>query len=330
MSGDRRDESATLHPAGDTTPRRAELTNTVRAAIVTYNKLSPKMREAVRGAARPTPKGALAVGGTGHVAWRTKNALAQRDIMLLSDNTLTDFGRIVHAVAVTSAVDVLAWAENRDAEVIARMNRDLAKLPSGKYVNTEISEQLAAYDAFDWRTVGQPIDHTAERETLPTPVCTKDGHEARPAVAALVYIGQSEDLDVYLCRECVTCSGDCDELGDVMDSEYEEPWCQRHADAFDSSYSPDERVTGPDIMPLDSDRYRTLITENTERKAAEGRGLARRTIRQGMTVRQLGELLDTHGRTRPRVRAFREVVMDELHARAVESGQHMYNEHNKT
>lgn len=97
-------------------------------------------------------------------------------------------------------------------------------------------------------------------EDVPGLFCATDGHEHTPAVAVLVYLGQSEHLDAGLCRECATCtSGGCGALGDVQDAEYEEPWCTRHAEQF----GPDERVSGPDIVPVDSERFRGLAAKRT-------------------------------------------------------------------
>lgn len=89
-------------------------TETARKAIAAHKKLSPTMRDAVRTAARQAPKEPLLIGEIGHVQRRTKSALARRSIMRLSDNALTDFGRFVHAVAVTSEAEVLAWATQLD------------------------------------------------------------------------------------------------------------------------------------------------------------------------------------------------------------------------
>lgn len=47
------------------TDERPNATETARKAIAVYKKLSPTMRDAVRGAARSTPTGALRIGWTG-------------------------------------------------------------------------------------------------------------------------------------------------------------------------------------------------------------------------------------------------------------------------
>lgn len=60
-----------------------------------------------------------------------------------------------------------------------------------------------------------------------------------------------------LCTSCATCtSPGCTELGTILDSEYEEPWCAKHA----AQFSGDETVRGPDLVPINSDRYRELIS----------------------------------------------------------------------
>lgn len=100
--------------------------------------------------------------------------------------------------------------------------------------------------------------------------CATGGHEHTPAVAVLVHLGQSEHLDTGLCRECATCtSGGCGALGDVQDAEYDEPWCTRHAEQF----GPDERVSGPDIVPVDSERFRGLAAELAAQRTTELDGL---------------------------------------------------------
>ena len=92
--------------------------------------------------------------------------------------------------------------------------------------------------------------------TLPAPTCYRDDS---PAVAVEVYIGQGEHLGDYLCRPHALCvgghNGPDGVLGSVMDAECREAWCRHHADQF----SGEETVSGPDIVPLDSDRYRVLL-----------------------------------------------------------------------
>lgn len=49
-----------------------------------------------------------------------------------------------------------------------------------------------------------------------------------------------------LCATCAQCSEPgCITLPAVLDSEYDEPWCLRHADQF----SGDETVSGPALRP---------------------------------------------------------------------------------
>jgi hypothetical protein len=96
----------------------------------------------------------------------------------------------------------------------------------------------------------------ADRVEAAGQTCARDGHEDRPAIAVLVYVGQGDHLGAAICRVCAICKAPgCGQLGDVMDAEYGEPWCQRHADQF----GPDERVTGPDIVPVTSKRARLLL-----------------------------------------------------------------------
>lgn len=268
------------HLATDERPTAVE---TARKAIAAYKKLSPTMRDAVRGAARPTPNGELRVGWTGHVGWRTKSALARRDIMRLSDNALTNFGRFVHAVAVTSEVEVLAWAGRRDAaDFIAEGGGEIvisegAEIVAGDDDPAIVAFRVALLDELHTRALAEDAERAGAEDTEPTQTCATDGHEDRPAIAVHVYSGDhiyrghGEYYFAYLCRECATCSGDCDTLGDVMQARPWQPLCQRHADALRSASSPDVWVTGPDIVLLDSDRYRALVA----REAADRRLTAR-------------------------------------------------------
>ncbi len=87
--------------------------------------------------------------------------------------------------------------------------------------------------------------------------CDREGHEDRPAVARLVYWGQGATLGEHLCREDATCVGGCGDVGAIVDAEYEEPWCQPHANQFPG----EETVSGPEIVLVDSDRYREVVAE---------------------------------------------------------------------
>jgi hypothetical protein len=87
--------------------------------------------------------------------------------------------------------------------------------------------------------------------------CITDGHEQIPAVAVLVYCAQGAVLGELLCRHCCVCKvPGCGRLGDVYDSGYREPYCQRHADQFPV----DEAPHGPDIVELGSARHTELLT----------------------------------------------------------------------
>jgi hypothetical protein len=146
----------------------------------------------------------------------TEGALTRRGLIEPGTTVVTNFGRVVRVVLLKGADEVVAAAARKDAE------RDERNHQHG--------------------------DHAT---------CATEGHDARPAVAILVYIGQGEALGDYLCRECATCSEpDCELLGEILDAEYEEPWCRRHADQF----GPGEAVSGPDIVPIGSERHRTLDT----------------------------------------------------------------------
>ncbi len=93
-------------------------------------------------------------------------------------------------------------------------------------------------------------------------VCTHDSHpEDKPvaAVAVLVYYGGGVTIGSDgLCADHAQCtSGGCATIGTVMDSDYQEPWCQAHAEQF----SVDEAPTGPDIVLINSDQYRKVEAE---------------------------------------------------------------------
>lgn len=95
--------------------------------------------------------------------------------------------------------------------------------------------------------------------TTPTILCAGHDEPAFPAVAVLVYLGQDTTIGAGLCASCATCSDPtCPDLGTVMEAEYEEPWCTAHAESYGA-----EAVHGPDIVLIDSDRYRTLTGQAT-------------------------------------------------------------------
>ncbi|CRK55452.1 hypothetical protein [Alloactinosynnema sp. L-07] len=80
-----------------------------------------------------------------------------------------------------------------------------------------------------------------------------------PAVAVLVHLGQVETVGDGICESCASCTDTaCGEIGTILDAEYQEPWCDRHAEL----YSGGEGVRGPDIVPIDSNRARDLIAEH--------------------------------------------------------------------
>lgn len=78
-------------------------------------------------------------------------------------------------------------------------------------------------------------------------------HPDRQAVAVLVYGYDSSHIGAAVCAECATCR-DCGKPATVMDSDYEEFYCQRCAD----QYRGEEAVNGPAVVAIDSDTYRRL------------------------------------------------------------------------
>lgn len=155
----------------------------------------------------------------------TEGALTRRGLIEPGTTIVTNFGRLVRVVLLKGADEVLAHAARKDAE------------------RGERSQQQSGLA-----------------------VCATDGHNARPACAVLVYVGQSEALGDYLCRECATCSEpSCELLGEILDAEYDEPWCRRHADQF----GPAEAVSGPDIVHCGSERHRALdVGQDTKSEPA--------------------------------------------------------------
>lgn len=83
-------------------------------------------------------------------------------------------------------------------------------------------------------------------------LCVNDN---TPATVVLVYLGQ-DTIGQALCEACATCTDTaCPELGTILDADYEEPWCAHHAKNYADA---DDPVHGPDIVPIDSERYRQL------------------------------------------------------------------------
>lgn len=85
---------------------------------------------------------------------------------------------------------------------------------------------------------------------------TCEKHEDREAVAAVVITDVADPVALgYVCKGCAECvSPGCEQVGVVLDKEYEEAWCQPHAD----QYTGEEAVSGPSIVLLDSREARDL------------------------------------------------------------------------
>lgn len=83
----------------------------------------------------------------------TRVALIDRGIAETAKaaHELTHFGRMVHAVLVRSAEEVLAWAGRRDAE---------------RYIGTEPATAALGELAYDLRGDGQPVANAAYRAAL--------------------------------------------------------------------------------------------------------------------------------------------------------------------
>lgn len=98
-------------------------------------------------------------------------------------------------------------------------------------------------------------------DELPNP-CSREGHEQISAAVVLVHHGQGAILGDLLCWTCAACrSPGCENLGTVLDAEYDEPWCEQHAAAF----GPEETPHGPDIVVLGSSRHTSLLAEREDR-----------------------------------------------------------------
>ncbi|SDC25340.1 hypothetical protein [Actinokineospora iranica] len=68
--------------------------------------------------------------------------------------------------------------------------------------------------------------------------------------AAVVAVHASDQLGARLCPGCATCTDPaCGSLGVILDTEHAEPWCHPHKG---------EAVSGPELVPVDSDRHRAL------------------------------------------------------------------------
>lgn len=92
-------------------------------------------------------------------------------------------------------------------------------------------------------------------ESSAAPRCANDDS---PAAVVLLYTGQGHVLGAVLCEGCAQCTDTlCTELGTIMDADYEEPWCSRHA----AQFSGEETVHGPDIVPIGSPRHLEAMAE---------------------------------------------------------------------
>lgn len=90
------------------------------------------------------------------------------------------------------------------------------------------------------------------------PLCVN--HNPTPATAVLVHVGAGNTIGSGLCSACTTCTDTtCGETGVILEAAYEEPWCQAHKDSFTGQ----EQIIGPDIVAIDSDRYRELIAQQS-------------------------------------------------------------------
>ena len=74
----------------------------------------------------------------------------------------------------------------------------------------------------------------------------------------LVWPGQ-QPSEHYLRQEDAQCSGPgCIMTGVIMDAEYEEPWCRKHAEQFTG----EEAIGGPEIVRVGSPRYKEITERN--------------------------------------------------------------------
>lgn len=70
----------------------------------------------------------------------------------------------------------------------------------------------------------------------------------------LVWSG-SQPSDHILREEDAECTDPgCKSVGVIMDDEYDEPWCRRHADQFPAG----ERPSGPEIVRIGSARHKEV------------------------------------------------------------------------
>lgn len=83
-----------------------------------------------------------------------------------------------------------------------------------------------------------------------------DDHDERRAVAVLVYHGQGMTLGRGLCEECARCR-DCGKRAGLYDAEY----CEAYCDPCAARYPAEETPYGPEIVTLDSERWREVQAE---------------------------------------------------------------------
>lgn len=102
---------------------------------------------------------------------------------------------------------------------------------------------------------------TTATEPGAAPRCAN--HDDTPAIAVLLYVGQGYTLGPVLCDGCVQCTDTlCTDLGSIMDADYDEPWCARHA----AQFSGEETVHGPAIVPIGSPRHLEALAEQDGRR----------------------------------------------------------------
>jgi len=82
--------------------------------------------------------------------------------------------------------------------------------------------------------------------------CGRDGHDDRPAVAALIFDEHPLSYD-GMCADCARCR-DCASRASVLDAEYNEAYCTAHAE----TYPADEAPHGPRIVDIDSTAWAEL------------------------------------------------------------------------
>jgi hypothetical protein len=93
----------------------------------------------------------------------------------------------------------------------------------------------------------------------PTLLCVRDHLQNVPAVAVVLHDDETCTLGESLCAECSAC-GDCRQQGEVMDRDYQSAFCR----ACTARYQGDDRPRGPDLVLIDSDRYRQRIAAGRE------------------------------------------------------------------